>query len=94
MPNLLLWTKLYDQLFLMNPYLSEEEVVQTFLSQIAVHLDEQHSFTPEDLSKIATGFIMAAMPRIVQTERDMCIDFVRSLNTQVADALKEKRGNL
>lgn len=78
----------------MNPYLSQEEVVQTFLSQIAVHLEENHTFTPEDLDKIATGFIMAAMPRIVQTERDMCIDFVRSLNTQVADALKEKRGNL
>ena len=78
----------------MNPYLSKEEVVQTFLSQIAVHLDETHEFSPEDLEKIAHGFIMAAMPKIVKLERDLCIDFVRSLNTQVADALQAKRGNL
>jgi hypothetical protein len=78
----------------MNPYLTQEEVVQTFLSQIAVHLEENHTFTPEDLQKIATGFIMAAMPKIVQTERSMCIAFVRSLNSQVADALQEKRGHL
>jgi len=25
-------------------------------------------------------------------ERDQCIEFVRSLNTRVADALEEKRG--
>lgn len=78
----------------MNPCLSSEEVVQTFLSQIAAHLEQIYIFTPEDLETIATGFVMAAMPRIVQTERSLCIDFVRSLNTQVADALQEKRGNL
>lgn len=78
----------------MNPYLSEQEVVEVFLKQIAVHLEENHTFTPEDLQKIATGFIMAAMPKIVKLERDLCIDFVRSLNTQVADALQAKRGGL
>ena len=78
----------------MNPYITQKEVIDTFLSQIAVHLEENHTFIPEDLEKIATGFIMAAMPKIVQTERNMCIAFVRSLNTQVADALQEKRGHL
>lgn len=78
----------------MNPYLTKEEIVQTFLSQIAVHLDETHEFSPEDLEKIAHGFIMAAMPRVVKVERDMCVKFVRSLNTRVADALQEKRGDL
>lgn len=78
----------------MNPYLSEQDAVEVFLSKIAVHLEEKHEFSPEDLQKIATGFIMAAMPSIVKTERDMCIAFVRSLNTQVADALQAKRGNL
>lgn len=77
-----------------NPYLSKEEVVKTFLSKIAVHLDETHEFSPEDLEKIATGFIMEAMPKIVQTERQLCVEFVRSLNRFVGDKLEEKRGSL
>lgn len=77
-----------------NPYLNQEEIVQTFLSKIAVHLDENHEFSPEDLEKIATGFIMEAMPKIVRTERQMCIKFVRSLNSLVADKLEEVRGPL
>lgn len=75
-------------------YLSKDEIVKVFLSNIAVHLDETHDFSAEDLEKIANGFIMAAMPSIVKTERELCIEFVRSLNTQVADALQEKRGPL
>lgn len=78
----------------MNPYITEDDAVEIFLSQIAAKLDEKHEFSPEDLQRIATGFIMAATPHIVKTERDMCIAFVRSLNTQVADALQAKRGNL
>lgn len=77
-----------------NPYLTKDEVVKTFLSKIAVHLDEVHEFSPEDLEKIATGFIMEAMPKIVRTERAMCVDFVRSLNRFVGDKLEEKRGDL
>jgi hypothetical protein len=34
------------------------------------------------------------MPKIVQTERQMCIDFTRSLNRFVGDKLEEKRGSL
>jgi hypothetical protein len=37
---------------------------------------------------------MEAMPKIVQTERAMCVDFVRSLNRLVGDKLEEKRGDL
>ena len=77
-----------------NPYLNQEEIVQTFLSKIAVHLDENHEFSPEDLEKIATGFIMEAMPKIVRIERQMCIKFVRSLNSLVADKREETRGPL
>lgn len=77
-----------------NPYLNQDEIVKTFLSKIAVHLEENHEFSPEDLEKIATGFIMEAMPKIVRTERDLCIEFVRSLNTHVADKLQEVRGPL
>lgn len=77
-----------------NPYLTQDEAVKTFLSKISVHLDGDYDFSPEDLEKIATGFIMEAMPKIVRTEREMCIDFVRSLNHLVADKLQEKRGPL
>jgi hypothetical protein len=77
-----------------NPYLTKKEIVKTFLSKIAVHLDENHEFSPEDLEKIATGFIMEAMPMIVQTERAMCVKFVKSLNTLVGEKLEEKRGHL
>lgn len=77
-----------------NPYLSKEEVTKTFLSKIAVHLDEVHEFSPEDLEKIATGFIMEAMPAIVRQERQMCVDFARSLNRFVGDKLQEKRNDL
>jgi predicted sugar kinase len=77
-----------------NPYLTKEEIVKTFLSKIAVHLDEVHEFSPEDLEKIATGFVMEAMPKIVQTERAMCVDFVKSLNSLVGNKLEEKRGSL
>lgn len=77
-----------------NPYLTQDEIVQTFLSKIAVHLEENHEFCPEDLEKIATGFIMEAMPAIARTERQMCIKVVRSLNSVVADKLEEVRGPL
>lgn len=77
-----------------NPYIDKDEAVKVFLTQISVHLNENHDFTPEDLETLATGFIMAAMPKIVRTERSLCIDFVRSLNHHVADKLEEKRGYL
>jgi hypothetical protein len=77
-----------------NPYLSKDEVVKTFLSKIAVHLDESHNFTAEDLEKIATGFIMEAMPAIVRQERLMCVEFTKSLNRFVGERLQEKRAGL
>ena len=46
----------------MNPYLSSEEVVQTFLSQIAAHLEQIYIFTPEDLETIATGIAAMTKP--------------------------------
>jgi hypothetical protein len=75
-----------------NPYMTAEEITQAFLQKISVHLEENHNFVQEDLEKIATGFILIAAPKIAKMERDQCIEFVRSLNTRVADALEEKRG--
>jgi len=75
----------------MNPYLNPEEVKEAFRK---IYLEETHDFLEEDLQKLADGFIMAAMPAIVKTERDMCVKFVNSLNTNVARALVDYRENL
>ena len=75
----------------MNPYLDKEQIKEAFRK---IYLEENYNFLEEDLEKLADGFIMAAMPAIVKTERDMCIKFVNSLNTNVARALGEYRENL
>lgn len=75
----------------MNPYLNTEEIKEAFRK---IYFEENYNFLEEDLVKLADGFIMAAMPAIVKTERDMCIKFVNSLNTNVARALGEYRENL
>ena len=75
----------------MNPYLNKEQIKEAFRK---IYLKETYNFLEEDLEKLADGFIMAAMPAIVKTERDMCIKFVNSLNTNVARALGEYRENL
>ena len=75
----------------MNPYLNLNEIKEAFRK---IHLEENHDFLEEDLQLLADAFIMAAMPAIVKTERDMCIKFVNSLNTNVARALGEYRENL
>lgn len=74
-----------------NPYLTLEEVKKAFHE---ANLVESYNFMEEDLSKLASAFVMAAMPAIVRTERAMCVQFVSSLNPEVAKALEDKRGNL
>ena len=75
----------------MNPYLDKDQIKEAFRN---LYLEETYNFLEEDLEKLADGFIMAAMPAIVKTERDMCIKFVNTLNTNVARALGEYRENL
>lgn len=75
----------------MNPYLDKEQIKETFRN---IYLEENYNFLEEDLVKLADGFIMAALPMIIRTERDMCIKFVNTLNTNVARALGEYRENL
>ena len=74
-----------------NPYLTFNEIKEAFRS---AYLEENHNFLEEDLMALANAFVMAAMPAIVRAERNLCIEFVKSLNPEVAQALKEKRGNL
>ena len=72
-------------------YLTLDEIKKVFHE---TYLIEHHDFLEKDLETLANAFIMAAMPAIVRVERAMCIDFVRSLNAPVAQALEEKRGAL
>lgn len=75
----------------MNPYLDKEQIKEAFRN---IYLEENYNFLEDDLEKLADGFIMAALPMIIRTERDMCIKFVNTLNTNVARALGEYRENL
>jgi hypothetical protein len=75
----------------MNPYLTIEEIRDTFIN---TKLEENYNFLEEDLEKLASAFVMAAMPKLVQMERNLCIDFVRTLNGPVAQALEDRRGAL
>jgi len=71
--------------------LTDEEIKAAFRG---IWLEENYAFLEEDLIKLANGFIKAAAPKIAKMERDLCVEFVRSLNGQVADALEAKRGPL
>lgn len=72
-------------------YLTTEEIKDAFRK---VHLEENHNFLEEDLVRLANAFIVAAMPSIRRAELIMCVDYVRTLNAEVAKALEDKRGKL
>ena len=74
-----------------NPYLTNEEIGEAFRN---VMLEEHYNFLEDDLVKLANAFVMAAMPSIRRAELIMCVNYVRSLNTEVANALEDKRGKL
>jgi hypothetical protein len=74
-----------------NPYITKEEVKEAFRN---IYLDENYSFLEDDLMKLADGFIKAALPAIRRMELAMCVNFVKSLNPDVANALYEKRSKL
>jgi hypothetical protein len=72
-------------------YLTIEEVNEAFRN---VNLEENYNFLEDDLVKLANAFVMAAMPNVRRAELTMCVNFVRSLNTEVANALEDRRGKL
>jgi len=76
---------------MINPFLSPEQIKEAFRK---CQLEEQHNLLAEDLQAIADAFIYAVAPIIARTERGHCIEFVRSLNVHVANALEEKRGQM
>ena len=71
--------------------LTKEEITITFIN---THLEENYNFLEDDLVKLANAFVNAATQKIARQERAECLKFVRSLNTEVAKALDEKRGKL
>ncbi len=71
-----------------NLYLTTEEINKAFHG---VQLEENYNFLEDDLVKLANAFLDAAAPNIIMAEREACIEFVRSLNTTVAEALTYKR---
>jgi hypothetical protein len=72
-------------------YLTIEEINEAFRN---VNLEENYNFLEDDLVKLANAFVMAAMPSVRRAELTMCVNYVRSLNTEVANALEDKRGKL
>jgi hypothetical protein len=58
------------------------------------HLEETHNFLQDDLNKMADAFVALAQKKIMRSEREACLEVVRSLNTQVANKLQEVRGHL
>ena len=75
----------------MTDRLTPQEVAEAFRK---CYLKENYNFLAEDLEELARGLIRAAEPKIVAEEREKCVTFVRSLNTQVAQALKDFKGEV
>ena len=78
--------------------LKKEEVFQAFF---AAGLEGDYNFLEDDLLKLAKVFgelrdneLNERVYRATQQERTRCIEFVRSLNPAVAQALEEKKGPL
>ena len=69
--------------------LTVQEINEAFVN---THLEENYNFLQDDLVKLANRFISKAAPKLIKQEREACIEFVSSLNTHVAEKLREKRG--
>ena len=59
-----------------------------------VHLEENYNFLEDDLVKLANGFARAASEDIIKAERAACVEFVKSLNPLVGQALEKNRNAL
>lgn len=78
--------------------IKKEDVFQAFF---AAGLEGDYNFLEDDLLKLAKVFgelrdneLNERVYRATQQERNRCIEFVRSLNPVVAQALQDKKGPL
>jgi len=74
-----------------NKYLSEDDIKQVFFQ---TKMDDPNGYDLDELLDFADKVILTASFNIARTERELCIEFVESLNTEVAKALRDKRGPL
>jgi len=74
-----------------NKYLTENDIKQIFF---ASQMDNVEGYDLDELLDFADKVILTVAEDVARRERELCIDFVKSLNTEVAKALREKRGNL
>jgi len=76
---------------MLNEYLSENDIKQVFFRS---KMDNPEGYDFDELLDFADKLIVTATMDIARRERELCIEFVESLNTEVAKALREKRGPL
>jgi hypothetical protein len=74
-----------------NKYLSEDDIKQVFFQ---TKMDDPNGYDLDELLDFADKVILTAAFNVARAERELCIEFVESLNSEVAKALREKRGNL
>jgi len=74
-----------------NKYLTENDIKQIFF---ASQMDNVEGYDLDELLDFADKVILTVAEDVARRERELCIDFVKSLNTEVGKALREKRGNL
>ena len=74
-----------------NKYLSEDDIKQVFFQ---TKMDDPNGYDFDELLDFADKVILTASFNIARTERELCIEFVESLNSEVAKALRDKRGPL
>ena len=78
--------------------LKKDNIFQAFF---AAGLEGDYNFLEDDLLKLAKAFaglrdneLNDRVYKATQNERNRCIEFVRSLNPVVAQALEDKKGPL
>lgn len=76
-----------------NEFLTKDELVQVYMSCGMEDPDGMYA-DDVDLFEFTDALIKVLLPIISKAERNECIKFVRSLNSEVANALQENRGNL
>lgn len=74
-----------------NKYLTEDDIKQVFFQ---CKMDDPNGYDFDELLDFADKVILTASFNVARSERELCIEFVESLNSEVAKALREKRGNL
>lgn len=68
--------------------LTQKEITEVFVN---THLEENYNFLTEDLIKLGNAFVEKARPKLIEDERQACIDIARAYNTLVADKIEEIR---